>query len=47
MYLENEVSEQKIIKEKFIITEKGRIYINEILTAKGTNYDVAIKTTKS
>ena len=44
MYLENEVSEQKIIKEKFIITEKGRIYINEILTAKGTNYDVAIKT---
>lgn len=44
MYLENKAPEQRMVREQAIITEKGRVYINEKLVVKDVNYDVAIKT---
>ncbi|MGL5280075.1 MAG: hypothetical protein ACRC8M_13580 [Cetobacterium sp.] len=44
MYLENKAPEQKMVIEQAIITEKGRIYMNEILGEKNVDYDTAIKT---
>lgn len=44
MYLENKAPEQRMVREQAIITEKGRVYINERLVVKDVNYDVAIKT---
>lgn len=43
MYLENKVLEQRMVREQAIITEKGRIYINEILEERNVDYDTAIK----
>lgn len=43
MYLENKAPEQRMVREQAIITEKGRIYINEILEERNVDYDTAIK----
>lgn len=44
MYLENKAPEQRMVRKQAIITEKGRIYINEILEERNVDYDTAIKT---